>query len=585
MSKFMPCLSAAVLMSTPSYADDIVPPKIYTVSPGNVSMTDGSYIQDFHDLSIGDMRLDRYYYGSNSDANVKSFGNHIASSFDIFVAGNVTTQPYRRYKPIIHLGNSASGTYVKGSTNDIVGPVTEDAGSGKLDYVNGAYVYTSHEGVVYTFNPNVVALGVAFSQRVASIVYPNGRNLSFSYNGSGQLKTVVDSTGYAIVMDYNGSGLVATACGFNLASTYVSLTTTCAGAGLKVTYSYTSGNLTQVTDVMGGVTNISYNSNNHIVCIKPPGFSACKVSNTYSPTAANQVTQQSMADGTVWNYEHHTSQHVLNPMRFTSGNSSYTDPLGRVKRFYFSGSSPTAIVDENGQTTQYIFKGAYDNDWVSDEMAPAYEDYHSGSILVQAKFPEQNMYAAENGGPYNSLSKETLKAKLSSNLPDLVKQYGYPPCPSGTAFLTCTQPIWIRDAKDGQTDFIYASHGGVISEMAPAPSGGAARPLKLYTYVQKYAYIRNSGVDLVPASSGMWLLQSETQCQTASGSSVPSCDGAAPQIVTVFEYGADGTANNLLLRGKVVSSAGASLRTCYSYDSYGNRVSETKPRAGLGGCP
>ena len=585
MIKFMPCIPIVALISCPALADDIVPPKVYTVSPGDVSMTDGSYVKEFNDVSIGDLSLDRYYYGGRSDPNNKIFGNFMGNSFDIYVAGNVATVPFRRYKPVVHFGNWATGTYFRSIANDSVGAVTGDAGSGQLKYLNGAYVYTSHEGVVYTFNPNVAAAGVAFSQRVASIVYPSGRNITFSYNGSGQLRNVQDSSGYAIVLDYNGSGLVSAACGYNLANTYVSSATTCSGAALKVGYVYSSRNLVQVVDVSGGTTNVTYDGNNHITCIKPPGYATCKVSNIYSSTASNQVVQQNMADGSVWNYAHSTSAHVLNPMRYTSGRSSFTDPLGNIRSFYFSGSSPTAIVDGNGQTTRYVFTGAYDGDWASDEMAPAYEDYHSGSILVQATFPEQNRYVAENGGPYNSLSKETMVAKPGSNLSDIVKQYGYPSCPSDAVVHTCTQAIWIRDARNGQTDFTYAGHGGMVSEMAPAPYAGAARPLKLYSYVQKYAYVKNSNSALVPATSSIWLRESETQCQTVAGSSVPSCDGGAPQTVITYEYGPDGTANNLLARGKVVSSAGNALRTCYSYDGYGNRISETQPRAGLGGCP
>jgi hypothetical protein len=56
-------------------------------------------------------------------------------------------------------------------------------------------------------------------------------------------------------------------------------------------------------------------------------------------------------------------------------------------------------------------------------------------------------------------------------------------------------------------------------------------------------------------------------------------------MVTTYEYGADGTANNLRVRGKVVTADGVSLRTCYGYDWQGNKISETSPRAGLATCP
>jgi YD repeat-containing protein len=121
--------------------------------------------------------------------------------------------------------------------------------------------------------------------------------------------------------------------------------------------------------------------------------------------------------------------------------------------------------------------------------------------------------------------------------------------------------------------------------MQPAPSAGTARPLKLYTYVQKYAWIKNSGGTLVSANQPIWLPSTETLCQTVAGSNSPVCDSAAPQTVTTYQYGADGTADNLLLHGKAVSSGGTTLRTCYGYDAYSRKISETAPNANLATCP
>jgi hypothetical protein len=40
----------------------------------------------------------------------------------------------------------------------------------------------------------------------------------------------------------------------------------------------------------------------------------------------------------------------------------------------------------------------------------------------------------------------------------------------------------------------------------------------------------------------------------------------------------------LLLIGKSVTADGQTLRTCYSYDRVGKKISETAPRAGLAVC-
>jgi YD repeat-containing protein len=63
------------------------------------------------------------------------------------------------------------------------------------------------------------------------------------------------------------------------------------------------------------------------------------------------------------------------------------------------------------------------------------------------------------------------------------------------------------------------------------------------------------------------------------------CDSAAPETVTTYQYGADGTAEILVLHGKAVSSGGTTLRTCYGYDAYSRKISETAPNANLATCP
>jgi YD repeat-containing protein len=106
------------------------------------------------------------------------------------------------------------------------------------------------------------------------------------------------------------------------------------------------------------------------------------------------------------------------------------------------------------------------------------------------------------------------------------------------------------------------------------------------TYTQRYAYIKNSGGTLVAAASPIWVKSTETECQTVTGSSPAAvCDGAAPQKTTTYEYGATGTGQSLLVKGMVVTADSTSLRTCYGYDQWGNKISETTPRAGLASCP
>jgi hypothetical protein len=75
-------------------------------------------------------------------------------------------------------------------------------------------------------------------------------------------------------------------------------------------------------------------------------------------------------------------------------------------------------------------------------------------------------------------------------------------------------------------------------------------------------------------------------CRTTATVNGACAGGAADEVLTAYEYGPDTGAvgNNLMLRGVAVTADGQTLRTCYGYDRDGNKISETKPRAGLAVC-
>ncbi|MGY4397338.1 hypothetical protein ACVWZA_002532 [Sphingomonas sp. UYAg733] len=462
----------------------------------------------------------------------------------------------------------------------------DDSLSGELERdASGAYVYTDRAGAAYTFSTTVPAAGAGNAKRVANIVFADGRRQDFLYNGSNQLKAVIDSSGYGIVFDYGANGYTSAACGYNLAVSYVSVSSSCSGAALKVSYGYSGSpaKLTTVTDARLNLTTYSYDRN-EISCVQPPGYSSCKIANTYgSPLHAWQVTRQTLADGAVWQFTYSGDYlKARDPEAYAEvepgTSATVTDPALKVSQYSFAQSSPFSAIDANGKVTEYRFSGGADY-----STQPGWSTSF-GTSLMEATLPEGNKYSAEYG-LRRAVTRQTLHAKPGSPLPDIVTEFGYVyNCDPPYSRQSCAKPIFKKDAKGNQTDYSYATHGGLISELQPAPSVGAARPLKLATYVQKYAYVKTAGGTLVTNATPIWLPNSETLCQTSAGSSSPVCDAAAPQIVTTYEYGANGTADNLLLRGKVVTAAGVSLRSCYGYDARGRKISETSPRAGLATC-
>jgi len=582
----------SLVAGAPVLADDVIPPKVDLQTPGGVSIPDGSFTMHVADLSIGSLVLDRFVLppAKLPGVNDPYFGTGITNNFDIYVAPNYQKPvgtPWNlpaRYHPIVHIGAGVVGVYTQPlGVNTTVSPFNGDARAGKLTMVGGAYIFTDSTGAVYTFTPSVNAGGLAgpSSQRIANIAFSDGRTQTFSYDSAGHLKLVNDSLGYAIVFDYNANGDVSAACGFNLSHDYITSTSTCGAASLKVTYGYTGAVLTSVTDLFGKTTTYTRNTTawgSPITCVMPPGYTTCKVSNTVNPTTG-QVSQQTLADGTIWQTSAAAVANSLDP-EFIATNcdsqSGVADPNGKGFTWIFTQTSPCLFIDADGRPTSYIYRGA-----VLQE--PWAAQVNEGTMLIEADFPEGNKYLAEYLGPFNSVSKETYVAKPGSGLPNLVKTYGYADCFTAPGTLqNCAKPIWIKDPNGNETDFTYASWGGILSEMLPPPANGGARPLKLYTYIQKYAYVKNSGGALVSTGVPIWVPSTMVQCQTAAGSSTAVCDAAAtaPRLQTTYQYGADGTANNLLARGTEVKDlvTGATRLSCVSYDPIGRKISETSPR-------
>jgi hypothetical protein len=584
--------ATALFTAQPGLANDNIPPKVETTSPGGVNLPDGSFRYQVTDMSIGPLALERFVLSPSPVPTDYTFnGANMTNNFDIFVAPNSikpVPAPYnmpKEYHPIVHLGAGASGMYLQsnppGSTASTLGALNFDGNAGNLSWSGTAYTYSDRDGVVYAFNASVPAMaGSTPSQRVSTITYPDGHVRTFTYDANNHLKMVSDSSGYAIIFDWTGSGTadaISAACGFDLSQNYVTATSTCSGATLKVSYGYTSGVLTSFTDILGQVTTYTWqavpNGGNLITCIKPPGYSSCKVQNFQDGAGYGAIYQQIMADGTVWTSGTDAAFVLNDPEVMPTGcsvSAGYGDPNGKSFGGAFEKSSPCYLTDANGHTTTYTWTGGT----IQEIWAPP--SINEGTMLANATMPEGDQYLAEySASAFNSVTKQTWKAKPGSGLPDRVvlSSYALQCAPQYCAKIGTT-----TDPKGNVTNYDYYSWGGAKSEMEPAPTAGAARPLKLNSYVQKYPYIKNSGGSLVAGPNQIWVPDTETLCQTIAGSSTPTCDSGAPITVTTYEYGANGTADNLLVRGKVVTSGGVSLRTCFGYDAQGNKIWETSPR-------
>lgn len=185
-----------------------------------------------------------------------------------------------------------------------------------------------------------------------------------------------------------------------------------------------------------------------------------------------------------------------------------------------------------------------------------------------------------------NVHKVTEKAKTGSGLPDIVTSATY----DCLKPVLCAKPTSKTDAKGNVTTYDYdQTHGGLLKETAPAVNG--VSPEKRYEYTSRKAWVRTAdNTGYVQSTTDHVLLFKEEYCITSAAVNGVCAAGPSDEVVTVYEYGSDSGPNNLLLRGIAVTAQNGqgqmeTLRTCYGYDSFGRRISETKPLANLSVCP
>src|SRR3546814_1021565 len=95
----------AIAASGPAVAQDIIPPKAYSVTPGGVNVADRSLVYSVTDLSLGPLKLERFHRTGQQQTNDPPFGSNFYSHFDIYVQVNVNnTGP--AHMVIVHIGKN-----------------------------------------------------------------------------------------------------------------------------------------------------------------------------------------------------------------------------------------------------------------------------------------------------------------------------------------------------------------------------------------------------------------------------------------------------------------------------------------------
>lgn len=427
------------------------------------------------------------------------------------------------------------------------------------------------------------------------VTYPNGVVLNlyyriFSNPVSARVQSVVSSAGYQVKYTYASDTMDSSldalkrvsATAINNGVEYCDPTAnscSLSSSWPSVTYSSTDGatSTLTVTDVSGGVTR--YTRSASAFSIKSPGrttdniqYSISRVYNGYIADYETRVTS-AVVNSETWQYAYSNT----NPRIIT-----ITDPL-QYSRTYTSvagdyGWMLEEISDPLTRVTNiaYPCSGNHDGD--------SYINSNVNSVV----FPEGNE-ASSVCDARGNVTSITRKPKPGSGMSNIVTTFTFAStCTTGNEKV-CNQPTAIVDGRGSQTDFTYSStHGGVLTQTFAAvtvcqPDGSSCtsvRPQKRYSYEQIRPYVKNSAGSLVAVANPVWVLKSTSECRTSS-----SCSGGADEVATVYGHPPAGVANRLFVSGVKQTAGGVTRRTCNSYDSTGNVVSVTTPRAALGVCP
>jgi YD repeat-containing protein len=605
-------------------------PQQFTISPKGVNLQTGQFTYQQVDLAVGPLKFTRMF-GTGGSNTVSGFGvpmsgggslsNGWAHNFtsNIWIDNSTST-------PFYHVTVDGTQYTFKYSGGTSMAPADGPALNARLvasgsiqagGTTNGQWVMSDGSGNQYTFS------GPGYVVPLQSMLYANGSAVTLTYNAGGQPKLISSSLGYAIVLDYNGNQTISAACGYNTALTYVNSSTTCSGSPLvKVSYGYDSApRLTSVTDVRLGVTTIKYSVTygmTELSCITLVNSQSCAIQNTYSGSSgyADAVTSQTTAKGNLWQYTYTPPPNPADvpqaPCSPYWSQGSMIDAAGRGTSAYYDRGYLVQLYAPDGEY-DYLYPNGCAT-YGSSGIAPvSVETRLTIPAFVRKPGGVREYYDFDNlgritkkavlpiGGPDPSglISSDPTLARCCTNIMSfspptgsLIYQTNYVPwatagCANVSDAKLCDKPISVIDPNGNETDYTYdPAHGGLLTETLPAQPNGV-RPQTRYSYVQRQAWLKTSGGGYVGTGQYVWLLASKSLCKTSAWTGTACAAGSSDLVTTTYDYGPDSGPNNLLLRGVVEDSGTGTLnlRTCYTYDAQGNKLSETKPLGTAGSCP
>ncbi|WP_148294081.1 hypothetical protein [Azospirillum sp. B4] len=639
----MPVLSRA--QTQPAYSPVIIQaPQVDTVDENHVSVMTGKLHFSIPALSLGDVSFApttvaglHFEYGGMIADNNMGYIEMCKPATGYPAYGGVFTCTSPSAAPslqVIH--GEERAIFVLNTTTGVYTPASSD-GSGFTDNGNGTCTWTKRDGaqIIYV-GFHVSGNPLCQSNNISKINYPDGRILTYYYygsfstanvNGQSPILSIASNAGYLLKYNYSSTptfGGESSVTAINRA--YESCdpaapSCTLTHAWPTATFSWQLKTMSVSDDFKS--LGIGYNPYQHyiftitdqgarnyvfeldsytrVISYQPPQatvplyfYSLCSLlsdGNTLrncfgratwnwaqsppDPTADTvpplfDMVSSSTRNGQTWTYGFSTMlRGYPAPAEWTHGIQS---PQGPGMSAWGNATPGTEVAYQLGPVARVT---AYDGTVYGYEGS--WRNYVSSMTTPLGK---RTSYKYDGRGNLQTVT-ETPYSVSGSSASTITRSATYPD--SCGFIVSCNKPTAVVDGNNNQTDYTYydTTHGGVKTMTAPAVNG--VRPQTRYFYAQRRAWYRNTGGTMTPEANYIWVLTSTSVCKTGAASG-DGCANPGDEIRTTYDYGPDSGPNNLLLRGVVVDDGGLSLRTCYTYDMYSRKISETKPRAGLGSC-
>lgn len=540
------------------------PPEDYSIDARGVDLLSGSAVRNTSMVSIGQpgaggLSYDRTYIGGSWRDNVTGAMRATGSGrsvLSISIGGvtNVFTRSGTTYTPSRNLGQT-------------------------LTLSGDIYIYRTSDGVEYHFDKRLAdqrlnrGADLADEARLSKIVRPNGEVIYFSYETAEEwgevqgtpedqmfwvirLRQVSNNYGYALFFHYEQEGTpnylavgfwqrLAGVTAYNEAECRWDVWSgppACLASQNWPSVTFEGG---KTTDQSGRTTFYGSAGSYQLAMRLPenPTVDAIK----YTMDSSWRVAAVEQA-GHTWNYTYADAGGVRTVTTTAPDAGVTTATIDKSSGLLVSLKDPL-----NRETR-------YEHDYQRRLSRITYPQLNSTSYDYDARGNITRTMASPPSAPATSLSTSaTYAASCVNNI-------------------ACNRPLTTTDARGGVTNYTYdATHGGLLTITAPAPTAGAVRPQTRITYAPQTARYKDASGALVPAPSAIILPVSSSTCVTGA-----TCAGTVDEVKTSIVYGSAGAANNLLPTSTTTGAGDGSLTatTAVTYTAYGDVATVDGPLPG-----